>query len=44
MATGGPDPNREIYPIVLAVTAGGADEVPESEVEAAVGAVLEGRS
>jgi len=44
VATGGPDPNRKIYPIVLAVTAGGADEVPESEVEAAVAAVLEGRS
>jgi len=29
---------------VLAVTAGGADEVPEAEVEAAVAAVLEGRS
>jgi proteasome beta subunit len=44
VATGGPDPNRKIYPIVLAVTAGGADEVPESEVEAAVAAVLEERS
>jgi proteasome beta subunit len=44
VATGGPDPNRKIYPIVLAVTAGGADEVPEPEVEAAVAAVLEGRS
>ncbi len=44
VATGGPDPNRKIYPIVLAVTAGGADEVPEAEVEAAVAAVLEGRS
>ena len=44
MATGGPDPNRKIYPIVLAVTADGADEVPEAEVEAAVAAVLEERS
>jgi len=44
VATGGPDPNRKIFPIVLAVTADGADEVPEPEVEAAVAAVLEGRS
>jgi len=44
VATGGPDPNRKIYPIVLAVTAEGADEVPEPEVEAAVTAVLEARS
>ena len=44
VATGGPDPTRKIFPIVLAVTAEGATEVPESEVEAAVTAVLEGRS
>ncbi|MEO8476958.1 MAG: proteasome subunit beta [Actinomycetota bacterium] len=44
VATGGPNPTRKIYPVVLAVTAGGAAEVPESEVEAAVAAVLEERS
>lgn len=44
VATGGPDVYRRIYPIVLAVTADGADEVPEDEVAAAVAAVIEGRS
>jgi hypothetical protein len=34
---------RRIFPIALAVTVSGADEVPESEVEAAVNAVLEER-
>jgi proteasome beta subunit len=43
-ATGGPDPARGLYPVVLAVTAGGADEVPEDEVAAAVAAVLEERA
>ncbi len=44
VATGGPNPTRKIYPVVLAVTADGASEVPESEVEAAVAAVLGERS
>ena len=44
VATGGPNPNRHIYPNMLAVTVDGADEVPEAEVAAAVAAVLEGRS
>jgi proteasome beta subunit len=44
VATGGPNPNRNIYPTVLAVTASGADEVAEDEVAAAVAAVLEERS
>jgi len=43
VATGGPSVYRRIFPIALAVTASGADEVPESEVEAAVNAVLEER-
>ena len=43
VATGGPSVYRGIYPNVLAVTASGADEVLEDEVEAAVDAVLEGR-
>ncbi len=43
VATGGPSVYRRIFPIALAVTASGADEVPESEVAAAVDAVLEER-
>jgi proteasome beta subunit len=43
VATGGPSVYRRIFPIALAVTASGADEVPESEVVAAVNAVLEER-
>ncbi|HSL12196.1 MAG TPA: proteasome subunit beta [Actinomycetota bacterium] len=42
-ATGGPDPSRGSYPVLLAVTVGGADEVPEAEVAAAVATVLEER-
>ena len=44
VATGGPSVYRRIFPIMLAVTATGADEVAESEVEAAVNAVLEERT
>jgi proteasome beta subunit len=44
VATGGPDPNRRIYPTALAVTEDGAAEVPEDEVAAAVAAVLEERA
>jgi proteasome beta subunit len=44
VATGGPDVARKIYPIVLAVTATGADDVPEDEVAAAVGSILEERA
>jgi proteasome beta subunit len=40
VATGGPSVYRRIYPNVVAVTASGADDVPEGEVEAAVNAVL----
>jgi proteasome beta subunit len=43
VATGGPSVHRRIFPLALAVTASGADEVPESEVEAAVDAILEVR-
>ena len=43
VATGGPNPVRHIYPIVLTVTATGADEMGESEVAAAVDLVLEER-
>lgn len=44
VATGGPSVYRSIYPNVVAVTASGADEVPEPEVEAAAASVLEERS
>ena len=44
VATGGPNPNRHIYPIVLAVTAGGADEVAQDDVAAAAETVLQERS
>ncbi len=44
VATGGPNPNRHIYPTALAVTASGADEVPEDEIAAAVATVLEERA
>ncbi|MEA2551320.1 MAG: proteasome beta subunit, partial [Actinomycetota bacterium] len=44
VATGGPDVARKIFPIVLAVTATGADEVPEVEVAAAVTTILEERA
>lgn len=43
VATGGPDVARGIYPIVLTVTADGAQDVPEDEVAAAVAAVLQER-
>ena len=43
VATGGPNPVRHIYPIVITVTASGADEMDESEIAAAVDLVLEER-
>ncbi len=42
-ATGGPDAVRGIWPVMVIVTAEGASDVPESEVAAAVDAVLEAR-
>jgi proteasome beta subunit len=39
-ATGGPDTVRKLYPIVMAVTAHGADDVAEEQVAAAVEAVF----
>ena len=44
VATGGPDPNRRIFPNALAVTVSGAGDVPEDEIAAAVAAVLEERA
>lgn len=43
-ATGGPDPSRGLYPVLLAVTVDGADEIAEAEVAAAVTTVLEARA
>ena len=43
-ATGGPDVNRGIWPIVMTVTAEGAHDVDEAGVAAAVEAVLAERS
>ena len=42
--TGGPDAARGIFPIVVAVTAKGADDVAEDEVAAAVDAVMQERA
>jgi proteasome beta subunit len=42
-ATGGPDTARGIYPVVITVTADGANEIDEGEVRAAVDAVLAAR-
>jgi proteasome beta subunit len=39
-ATGGPDATRRIWPVVLTVTADGAQDVAEADVAAAVEAVL----
>jgi proteasome beta subunit len=39
-ATGGPDPARGIYPVMIVVTADGAAEIAEDDVRAAVDAVL----
>jgi proteasome beta subunit len=44
VATGGPDVVRGIYPIVLTVTAEGAQDVAEDEVAAATAAVLQERN
>ena len=43
-ATGGPDTFRGILPVVMAVTAGGADEVADEDVRVAVDAVLQERT
>ncbi len=43
-ATGGPDTARGIFPNVVAITADGADDVPEDVVVAAVRSVLEERA
>ncbi len=42
VATGGVDPTRDIYPLILVVTADGVQEVAEDEVRAAYQAVTQG--
>ncbi|WP_067465713.1 proteasome subunit beta [Actinomadura macra] len=42
-ATGGPDPARRIYPTIAVVTEDGYRALPEDEVSAIAGEVLEGR-
>ena len=42
-ATGGPDLARKIYPVVVIVTGNGFRRVPEDEIGAVVGAVVEAR-
>jgi len=42
-ATGGPDAVRRIWPVVMTVTSGGAEDVAETDVAAAVEAVLSAR-
>ena len=42
-ATGGPDLSRRIYPVVITVTAAGAERLPDAEVGAVSEAVVAGR-
>jgi proteasome beta subunit len=42
VATGGVDPTRGIYPLILVVTTNGVQEVPEAEVQAAFDTVSRG--
>ena len=44
VATGGPDPNRGIWPTVFVVTDDGVGEASQDEVRAAYEAVVAGRS
>ena len=43
-ATGGPDPTRKLWPVIVTVTATGAQDVPDDQVASAVQAVLEERA
>ncbi len=43
-ATGGPDPVRNLWPVIITVTATGADDVADAEVAAAVEAVQQERA
>jgi proteasome beta subunit len=43
-ATGGPDPVRQLWPVVYTVNRGGARRVQESELAAVAGTIIEARS
>ena len=43
-ATGGPDPVRQLWPVVYAVNRDGARRIPESELAAVAGSIIEARS
>ncbi|GAC1514206.1 MAG: proteasome subunit beta [Pseudarthrobacter sp.] len=43
-ATGGPDPVRQLWPVVYAVNRDGARRIPESELAAVAGSIIETRS
>jgi proteasome beta subunit len=43
-ATGGPDPVRQLWPVVYTVNRDGARRIPESELGAVAGRIIEARS
>jgi len=43
-ATGGPDPVRQLWPVVYAVNRDGARRIPESELAAVAGSIIQARS
>jgi proteasome beta subunit len=43
-ATGGPDPVRQLWPVVYTVNRDGARRIPESELAAVAGRIIEARS
>ncbi len=43
-ATGGPDPFRQLWPVVYTVNRAGARRVPERELAAIAGSIVESRA
>jgi proteasome beta subunit len=43
-ATGGPDPVRQLWPVVYAVSRDGARRIPESELAAVARSIIEART
>jgi len=43
-ATGGPDPVRQLWPVVYTVNRDGARRIPESELAGVAGRIIEARS
>ena len=43
-ATGGPDPVRQLWPVVYTVSRSGARRIPESELAAVAGSIIEART